>query len=163
MGKQRGYKRDKPVFLLKFEGEQFDGLEITAKSLPLGQFFALQRMQERANADPDVAEAVVRKLAGVLISWNLLGDDDEAVPCEFAVCIVSGKPGGPDQPCSHCQNGGEDVPACEYTGLVALDMPFVLAIFGAWMEAMAAVPNHSSTASNGGGTSLEQSIPMDSP
>lgn len=161
MGKRGGYRREKPVYLLRFEDAQFDGLEVTAKSLPLGEFFTLQRLQEQAGADADAAEQVVRKLADVLVAWNLEDDDGQAVPCEYAVCTVSGKPGNPGQPCSHHQNGADDVPACEYTGLVAQDLPFVLAITRAWMEAVASVPNSSGGNSNDGGTSLEQSLPME--
>lgn len=162
MGKRAGYKRDKPVYQLRFADEQFDGLEVVAKSLPLGEFFALQRLQADAANDADAAEQVVRKLSDVLVSWNLLDDDDEPVPCEFAVCTVSRKPGNPGQPCSHCQNGPEVVEKpCEYTGLVAQDLAFVLAISQAWMEGVASVPNSSPTSSNDGATSPAPSLPME--
>ena len=130
MSKRPGYKRDKPVYRLRFDGDEFDGLEVTAKSLPLGEFLELQRMQAKAGTDPDVAEQVIGRMAHVLISWNLLDDDDQPVPCTF-------------------------------DGIKAQDLPFVLAIFQAWMEAVAGVPNHSPASSNDGGTSLEPSIPME--
>jgi hypothetical protein len=130
MGKRPGFRREKPVYLLRFEDDQFDGLEVTAKSLPLGEFFALQRLQEKANDDADAAEQVVRKLSEVLVSWNLEDDEGKPVPCEFS-------------------------------GVATLDLPFVLAIMSAWMEAVASVPNRSPGNSNGGGTSLEPSIPME--
>lgn len=162
MGKKGGYKRQKPLYALKFEGDEFEGLEIMARTIPLSKFFELQRLQELASTDADAAEEVVRRLAGVLVSWNLLDDDDNPVPAEFAVCTASGKPGKPGNPCSaHQPAEGTEPESCEYTGLVAQDLPFVLAIVQAWMEAVTSVPNLSKSSSNGGETSLELSIPMD--
>lgn len=162
MGKRPGYRREKPAYLLKFEDDQFDGLEVTARSLPLGEFFTLQRLQAQASDDADAAEQVVRKLGGVLIGWNLESDDGKPVPCEFAVCRESGKPGKPGEPCSaRNAHTDSDDELCEYDGLVDQDLPFVLAILSAWMEAMASVPNRSPGNSSGGGTSLEPSIPME--
>lgn len=79
----KGYKRDKPVYLLRFEDEQFDGLEVMARSLPLGEFLELQKTQATAATDPEAAEKIVKTLAGVLSSWNLEDDDDTPVPCNF--------------------------------------------------------------------------------
>lgn len=160
MGKRGGYKRQRPLYMLKFADDQFDGLEVTAKSLPLQEFFGLQRLQMRANTDPEAAETVVRKLTEVIVSWNLLGDDDEPVPVAYAVCRVSGKPGEPGQPCSHHQND-EAAEPCDYTGLCEYDLPFVLVIFGAWMESIADIPNHSPGTSSSGATSPGLSIPME--
>lgn len=164
MGKRGGYRRESPLYKLTFEDEQFDGLEVMAKSLPLGEFFALQRLQVAAdNNDVTAAEQVVRKMSGVIVSWNLEDDDGKAVPAEFAVCTVSGKPGNPGDPCSaHGDGTAEGEPgACEYTGLIAQDLPFLLAIIKSWMEAVASVPNSSPSDSNAGVTSLELSIPME--
>ena len=130
MGKRPGYRREKPLYKLTFADDEFDGLEVVAKSLPLGEFFELQRLQEKANTDPDVAEQVIGRLADVLTGWNLEDDDGQPVPCTFE-------------------------------GIKQQDLPFVLAIFQAWMEAVASVPNRSRGNSNDGETSLELSIPME--
>ncbi len=156
----RKFRRQKPLYALKFEGDEFEGLEVMARTIPLGKFFELQRLQDRASTDADAAEEVVRRLAGVVVSWNLVDDDDKPVPVEYAVCTVSGKPGKPGDPCSDHQND-EAAGPCEYTGLVAQDLTFVLTIIQAWMEAVTSVPNSLKSSSNGGGTSLELSIPMD--
>ena len=132
MGKRPGYKRDKPIYKLIFADDQFNGLEVVAKSLPLGEFLELQKLQSHATEDPEAAEKIMRKLGDVLISWNLEDDDDQPVPAT-------------------------------YDGLASQDLPFVLAIFQAWQEAVAGVPNPSPAASNGGGTFQEQSIPMEVP
>lgn len=160
MSKRGGYKRSKPLYKLNFADDEFDGLEVTAKSLPLQEFFGLQRLQARANSDPDAAETVVRKLTEVIVSWNLLDDDDKPVPVAYAVCKVAGKPGEPGKPCSHHQND-EGAEACEYGGLCEQDLPFVLTIFGAWMESIADIPNHSPGTSSAGESNPELSIPMD--
>ena len=55
---------------------------------------------------------------------------------------------------------GAPVP-CTFDGLKTQEMSFVLAIFSAWRQAVASVPNPSPNGSNDGGTSLEQSIPME--
>lgn len=130
MGKRPGYKREAPLYKLIFADDQFDGLEVMARSLPLGEFLELQRLQAKAGEDPDAAEQLIRKLAGVIVSWNLLDDADGPVPATF-------------------------------DGLATQDLPFVMAIFLAWQEAVAGVPNHSPNGSSNGGTSLELSIPME--
>lgn len=79
--KVKGYKREKPVFALHFADGQFEGLEVTAKSLPLKEFFAVQRLA--ADNDPDSTEKLIKELAGILVSWNLLDDDDNPVPATY--------------------------------------------------------------------------------
>lgn len=130
MAKRPGYRREKPLYLLKFADEEFDGLEVMSKSVPLGEFFELQRLQAVAASDPDAAEKIVTQMANVLVSWNLEDEHGKPVPCNYA-------------------------------GVSSQDMPFVLVIFAAWMEAVAGVPNLSPPASSDGGTSLEPSIPME--
>lgn len=160
MGKRGGYKRQRPLYQLTFANDEFEGLEVVARSLPLQEFFDLQRLQARASDDPEAAETIVRKLTEVIVSWNLLGDDDEPVPVAYAVCRAAGKPGEPGRPCSHHQND-EAAGPCEYTGLCEYDLPFVLVIFGAWMESIADIPNHSPGTSSSGETSPGLSIPME--
>jgi hypothetical protein len=84
MGKRGGYKREPTLYNLQFEGDpSFDGLEVMAKSLPLKEFFALQKLQSVADSDPDAAEKVVRAFAGVLVSWNLTDEADQPVPASY--------------------------------------------------------------------------------
>lgn len=125
-----GYKREAPTFKLVFEDDEFDGLVVRARSLPLGAMLAFQGLQEKAGKDVDAALEVLRRFADVLVSWNLEDDQDQPVPCDF-------------------------------DGLCSLDMPFVMKIVEAWMSAVASVPKAQPSGSSGGGTSLEQSIPME--
>lgn len=161
MGKRGGYRREPTMYALKFEDPQFEGLEVMAKSLPLGEFLAMQRLQGRAAEDTDAAEQVLRKLASVLVSWNLEDEQGQPVPIQYAVCRVSGKPVAPGKRCPECASTAEDEQPCDYTGIAGQELPFVLTIFQAWMGAVASVPNLSPNDSNGGGTSLEQSLPME--
>lgn len=126
---KRPYKRERPVFALKFADGDFEGLEVMARSLPLRGFFEIQKLSAKADEDPEVAEELMHKLAAVLVSWNLVGEDDRPVPPT-------------------------------YDGLVEQDLPFVLAILNAWMDAVTSVPNRSSSGSSAGETSLERSIEM---
>ena len=160
MGKRPGYKRNPPLYRLNFEAEEFEGLEVMTKSVSMNEFFEFQTLQERAQTDPEAQKEIMRRLCGVIVSWNLEDDEDQPVPVQFAVCVESGKPGNPGDPCSHHQNEEGHAP-CEYTGLIAYDLPFVLAIFFAWMEAISNIPNLSSKTSSDGETSLAQSIPME--
>lgn len=165
MGK-RGFKRTRPLYALKFEPPQdgsedeYAGLEIMARAIPLRDFFELQQLQRAAETDPDAQKKIITGLAGVIVSWNLLDDDDKAVPVAYAICRDSGKPGEPGQPCTAHQ--GAEIP-CEYTGLCEYDLPFVLTIFYTWMTAVASIPNLLRGTSNDGGTSQELSIPMEAP
>lgn len=125
-----GYKREVQAYKLVFEDPQFEGLEVTAKSLALRELFALQGLQEKVATDPAALEKVIRTLADAVVKWNLTDDDDQPVPCDF-------------------------------DGLSGLDMAFVVAIIEAWISAMGGVPKAPLSASSAGGTSLEQSIPME--
>ena len=159
MAKPQGFRREMPLYALKFEGDEFDGLQIMAKSIPLYQLLELQELQSKAATDPEAPERLVRKIVRVIQSWNLEDDDGQPVPVAYAACKDGGKPGKPGQPCSAHQADG--AAPCEYTGLGMYDLPFVMQIFVAWQEAIASIPNLSKGNSNAGGTSPEPSIPME--
>lgn len=162
---KKGFRRSAPLYALKFEVEEgeeneFDGLEVMAKSLPLAEFFELGELQQLAEQDIEAAKKIMRRLADVIVSWNVEDEDGKPVPAVYAVCTASGKPGDPGKPCSHHQND-EGAAPCSYDGLVSLDFPFVMNVFLAWQEAVANIPNLSRRASTGGGTSQEPLIEMD--
>jgi hypothetical protein len=83
MSAKKGFRRDKPLYRLKFEADEFAGLEVTAKSLPLRELFEFQQLQIQAAEDPAAAEKIFRKLTDIIVSWNLLGDDDEPLPVSY--------------------------------------------------------------------------------
>lgn len=126
-----GFKREAPTYKLVFEDDEFDGLVVRAKSLPLGAMLAFQALQEKAGKEIEAATEVLRRFADVLIDWNLEDEDDQPVPCDF-------------------------------DGLASQDLPFIMKIVEAWMNAVASVPKASLPGSNSAGTSaLEPSIPME--
>jgi hypothetical protein len=130
-----GFRKPAKVYRLKFADEEFAGLEVKAKSVPLGTFLELSTLAEPI-AGGDSREQVTRVsqlfagFAQALISWNL--EDEET---------------------------GEAVPAT-YDGIMAQEFDFVLAIITAWMEAISGVAAPLANGSTSGDTTLEASLPM---
>lgn len=131
MGKRPGFRREKPLYRLRFEDDELQGLEVMAKSVPLREFIEQAKLEQRAKeGDPDAFEGILRHMAGVLVSWNL--EDEE----------------------------GNEIP-CTYDGLLTQDLGFVIDISQAYQQAVAGVPKSSLNGSNGGGTFPERSIQME--
>jgi hypothetical protein len=126
-----GFRKEPTLYRLKFEDESFEGLEVMAKSVPLKDFLALNKMSSETDSAKQVeqSEALFRKFAEALISWNLEDENGKPVPTT-------------------------------YNGLVSQEMAFVTEIIKAWMDAIASVPKTSKSNSNGSGTYPEVSIPM---
>lgn len=74
-----GFKVPSTILRLKFEDEEFAGLEIRARSLPLESLFQLQEAQEKADQDSSAAREVMRTLGDAIIEWNLEDDDGNPV------------------------------------------------------------------------------------
>jgi len=129
-----GFRKEATQYKLKFEDPDLDGLEVIAKSLPLRDFLAINKLAIAAddNAEKQVeqSEVMLKKFSEALIGWNL--EDDR----------------------------GKPVPAT-YAGLLTQEVSFAMEIIRAWMEAIANVPKPSPTGLNGSGTYPEQSIPME--
>jgi len=82
--KRGGYRRKAPLYALNFEGdEEFDGLEIMAKSMPLREFMEIGDLQKAAQDDPDAQRDIIKRLADVIVSWNLEDDEGKAVPVSY--------------------------------------------------------------------------------
>jgi hypothetical protein len=129
-----GYRRPVKAFRLKFADEDMAGLEVTARSLPIGEFLNLTELatlekDDAAGAMKATAD-LFRVLAGALMSWNLEDDFGDPVPAD-------------------------------YDGIVRQELDFVMKIVNAWMSAMAEVDIPLPPGSAGGVPSgLEQSLPM---
>jgi len=78
-----GFRVEPTHYKLNFADEDLAGLEVTARSLPIRDFLAIQRIAGEADTNPESAEQVLRKLAGVLVSWNLEDETGEAIPPTF--------------------------------------------------------------------------------
>lgn len=129
-----GYRRKPQVYKLRFEDEEYEGLVVRVRSLPLGQFLEITRLADEAEANPQQVEALLTAFASALVDWNLEED-------------------GPD---------GEvwSVPA-DKNGLYRQDLDFVFMLIREWMQAIAGVPAPLGEGSTSGPTSEELSLPME--
>jgi hypothetical protein len=127
-----GFEAPQKAYRLNFAETGLAGLEVTAGSLPLGEFLKVSELAA-AKDDPQGAANSAKQLfetfAGSLLSWNLTRD-------------------------------GEPVPAT-YDGILGQDLDFMMKIVLAWVSAMADVDTPLPNGSSGGAASaLEHSIPM---
>lgn len=75
-------KRFKPkgkIYHLDFEGTDYDGLEISLKGLSTGQMLGMMSLMEDSE-NPAAAAQVVETVVSAVVSWNIDGDDDQALP-----------------------------------------------------------------------------------
>jgi hypothetical protein len=145
-----GFTPPRKVYVLDFADTELDGLEVRAKSAPLGMMLQLGASADSFNGVPDVGEmaeldearqlalvkgsmtqlrAIVDMYAGVLVGWNLTDDDGQPVPATA-------------------------------DGLLTLDPPHLMMIIRAWQQAVAAVPPASAPTSNAGAPSEVPPLPM---
>ena len=83
----KGFKRERKRYQLTFEDGELDGFEVTANGLTLDAFIDVSALAS-ALATPEGRtreniEAQFVVLGGALVSWNLLDDDDNPVPCGY--------------------------------------------------------------------------------
>jgi hypothetical protein len=159
-----GYKPQKRVFRLKFADEQYEGLEVMAKSVSTGTLLEFQALAAEARqetpgltssssreeiaralaANQDISGGIekfsmlVDKFAGVLISWNV----EEEVELSDGTKV--------DQPVPPTRDG-----------LLAQDPDFVMAIIMAWTDAVSGVNDPLPDASPSGEIFQELSLPME--
>lgn len=131
-----GFTPKRKVYILDFEGSDLHGLEVKARTAPLGEFMRLGMLADAvedaksAAAEMEAIDALLMLFDAVLLSWNLLDDDGEPVP-----------------------------PTVD--GLKTLEVQHVMAIFLAWQKEVAAVPAPLPVASRGGLPSEVLSMPME--
>lgn len=133
-----GFTPEETHFVLKFEDPALDGLEATVREVSTGELFDLAELLDTVKAAKGLAaakpvKALIRMVGDGLVEWNL-----------------TRKAGDQEEP----------VPAT-YEGLVTQPLSLVLAIAGAWSQAMAGVDVPLPSGSSDGETSLELSIPME--
>jgi hypothetical protein len=128
-----GFKVPRKAYKLRFQGE-FDGLEVTARSLRLDQLLELEDARaERAAGDTSATHRMLEMLTEALVDWNAEDEDT-----------------------------GEPIPRT-IEGVKSQDPDFYMAVLDAWHTAMVKVPDPLPETSNDGVPSLEASIPMDVP
>lgn len=131
-----GYVRERRVFKLRFDDEDMDGLQVRARSVPLGVFLDLVKLLDVTDTrsvnseDARKVDQLFEGFAKALVDWNL--EEPEGVP----------------------------VPAT-FEGLKSQDVDFSLHIVRAWIGALTQVTGPLGNGSSGGGRSLELSMPME--
>lgn len=126
-----GYKRAKKVFNLVFAAEDMQGLEVKARSMPIGDLMAMaDTIDHIATATIDDVDQLLATFAEVLVSWNLEGDDDLSIPADLE-------------------------------GLKGQDQEFVFSIILSYVDAVSGVSAPLPQPSPGSEPSLAASIPME--
>lgn len=129
-----GYRRERRLFNLKFEDPEYAGLEVLIRTLPVGEFLGLARLQaslDTENPDISAVEKLFKVFLDKLIRWNVEDPDS-----------------------------GEPVPTT-MAGLQTLELDFVLVIIGAWVNGMAGVSPSLGKDSPSGGTFPEVDVPTE--
>lgn len=122
-----------------WEEGDYAGLEVKAKSMPLGKFLEAAPMfaalQEKGSVSVDEMAGMVvplKMLADAIVSWNIEDEDDD----------------------------GSSTPLpCDFDGLMSLDPDMIFEILRAWTEARATTASPLETLSLDG--DLEASLPME--
>lgn len=129
-----GFKKKSKTYRLTFSGE-YEGLTVTARSLPLGKFMKMGKLVDLDVANPtgddfETLEELFTLFLEALISWNLEEDDGTPIPVTREALY--------DQ-----------------------DLAFVLMLVVVYMDAVSGVPGPLDATSNAGERSLEGSLPME--
>lgn len=161
-----GYKPQRKIYKLIFADEEYEGLEVMARSVSLGALLEFRTLASNATRNkftvPDgatpeeivaAAEAagvdtddalgafllLVEKFAQVLVSWNV--EEEEPDPADESKMI--------------------DVPTpANMAGLLDQEPTFVMKIVETWVEVVAGVDTPLPRSSNSGETSVEESMAM---
>ena len=117
-----GYRRASKEYRLQFEGDGFDGLEVTMGPLSTAEFLELSEIADQADASAKDARRMVELVASHLVSWNLEDDDGPVPPTlaslladdiDFVLAIVkawTGATAGVSPPLPNSLNGGGKYP-----------------------------------------------------
>jgi hypothetical protein len=138
-----GFVRKKKTFKLHFEGDEWDGLEVRVKSVPVGRYLELASMVDTLQAvqgksslsaeDLDTVSVAFRAIAEVILEWNL---EEETA------------------------DGGVAAVPATYDGLMSQDLDLVMAVMAAWSDAMTGASGPLPQPSPSGETAQEVSLPM---
>lgn len=120
-----GYKPPTTGQKLTFEGSGYEGLEVTVDSVPLGTLLDISEKFQMIDAEDIAGQREVITLFAGLIESWNVEDDD----------------------------GNPVPPGLE--GLLRYDMPFTMAIIGAWVGSTTAAPPPLPSSSDSGATSPE--------
>jgi hypothetical protein len=128
-----GYRRQRRLIRLTFEDPQYEGLEVRARSVPLGKVLAFVDLAGAGGFTPEHKEQLndlFALFASALEFWNLEDEDGQAVPTTLA-------------------------------GLLEQDTDFVMELVLAWLDGVVNVPAPLPGKSPGGELTLAASLPME--
>lgn len=134
MEQNKGFQRG--ALLLKFADEQFEGLEIRMKRLPVGDLVMISALAELGKDIADMQDqlgTLMNSVVSNMISWNMLDEDFIAVP------IALGSPAK--------EEDGEYIPS---TGMYAQDLELILSIVETWISQAAGMSKDMGKASKNG-------------
>lgn len=137
MDEVQGYQRG--ALLLKFADEQFEGLEIRMRRLPIGDLMAITTLADLGDKITEMADQLAMLMKSIqanMLSWNLLDENKEPVP------IVLGVPAHVDEETK------EWIPS---TGMYAQDMELILSLVDTWVTQAAGISQSLGKASKNGG------------
>lgn len=122
------------TLVLKFDDEDYAGLEIKARSVPLGVLLDLddETSAMRSGAGMGQTRSLMSMFTEKLISWNLEDEDDKPIPTTME-------------------------------GLLSLEIDRAYDIILAWVDAMITVSKSMGKASNSGQQSAPPNFPMEAP
>jgi hypothetical protein len=130
-----GFVPKRKVYVLKFEGAEFDGLIIKANSLSTGAFVEIStRAQDDAEEGSPATVRLLTDFVDQIVEWNLEKEEADGTRTPWPIGVEA---------------------------LLAQDVSFSMALHGAWMAAIGGVEAPLVESSTGGEKSLEASIPMD--
>lgn len=75
-----GYKAKVNTITLKFEDEEFDGLEVVTKKITVNQYMRLLKLDEVKEESVETVEEMLNLFASCLVKWNLEDEKGKAVP-----------------------------------------------------------------------------------
>jgi hypothetical protein len=131
-----GFKVQRRTYLLRFQGTEFDGLEVKVRSVSTGELIDMEvdRLAQArgGTASEGATEGLINRLIGALVEWNAEDEDGTPIPATAE-------------------------------GVRAQDLSFNMAIINAWANSINGVAAPLSETSSDGALSVEASIPMDVP
>lgn len=77
------FKRKRKVYVLDFDGTEYEGLEVKVGGLTTGEYLELVGLSAPGNDGTGETEKMLQFFSAHLRSWNLLDEDDVPVPTTF--------------------------------------------------------------------------------
>lgn len=77
------YKPKRTIYKLDFSETQYAGLEVTVRAGSIGDLLVLQEFADRDELTANEAKKMFAGFAALLISWNVVADDDKPVPATY--------------------------------------------------------------------------------